>query len=362
MTVSIDANIKDMNSSVMEGASALSDKENYMLNTTTDAIHSGGNNQNIEDYYELLPDVLGQGRFGIVRECIELETGKKFAVKTLRKRPSNQAVLQAEVQLIKLAQGHENILKFVNVFQNDFYMHIITEICHGGRLSDYIVHKFQETTTNSQGTLDGTLFPEGEAACLIDSMLDAVVHLHERNIVHRDLKLENFLFRSSPASSKTNDSNSCCDEYDNANLTLIDFGLATTYRSDVDEPPTSVVGNPLTIAPEVVLNKEDDNCNGYTQACDIWSCGVIAFILLEGRPPFPDNVCTSEEIVDYFKRGKDDLNSDEDYYTDDTKMSLEAKEFLQCLLQRDPRRRWTAQKARKHPWIQKHVSANTTTK
>jgi len=199
----------------------------------------------------------------------------------------------------------------VEVLEDSKYLHLITELCTGGELFDRIIAKSE--------TPEGH-YEEKHAAKLIASILDAIAYCHERQIVHRDLKPENFLFVSK-------------DE--NAPIKIIDFGLSR-YEATKGVMRTKV-GTPYYVAPEV-LRKQ------YTKSCDMWSIGVIAYILPCGYPPFYGD--SDNQIFGSVKAGKFDFPSPEW----DT-ISDEAKDFICCLLKMDASKRLSAAEALNHKWI-----------
>mmetsp|Transcript_84007 Transcript_84007/g.125922 ORF Transcript_84007/g.125922 Transcript_84007/m.125922 type:complete len:360 (-) Transcript_84007:97-1176(-) len=275
--------------------------------------------ESIHTYYQVLPTVIGQGQFGKVRKCIQRSTGQTFAVKSILKSSQAFEEVRQEVELLQHVGAHRGIVSLIDAFEDETYFHIITELCMGGELYDRIVSQMER-----RSGVKKTLFSEAHAASMLYSMLDSVAYLHDKDIVHRDLKPENFLFHDD-------------------NVQLIDFGLATTHDEEYDAPLNRVVGTPFYMAPEVLKKS-------YTKACDIWSMGVMAYILLVGRPPFEGQ--DDEEILAKVRRGVFSLEEEEI----NVEMSDEAKDFIKSLLKRDPRRRLTAEAAMQHPWMAKHLS------
>jgi serine/threonine protein kinase len=224
--------------------------------------------------------------------------------------------LQREVQLLSV-MNHENIMKMVDCYEDDDYIHIVTEKYTGGELFDKIIDN-----TNQDGCLS-----EMEAARIIRQLLSAISYLHENDIVHRDIKPENILFESNDQDSS---------------IRLIDFGLSRTHSQD-DAPMSSPVGTCYYMSPELLKGE-------YNRSTDIWSIGVIAYILLCGYPPFNGN--DDRDIVRAIQRGHYTFVDGWDG------VSIEALDFIKCLLKRDPRRRLTAEEALAHPWL-KSVFATT---
>lgn len=263
--------------------------------------------------YHINPKEIGHGHYGVVRKCMDRENKKWFAIKSIRKSKVGKVdVLKREVALLKECE-HPNIIHLVEVHEDQKYLHLITELCTGGELFDRIIEK----TQSEEGH-----FSERDAAILVRCILDAIAYCHDqKGIVHRDLKPENFLF-----SSKEED----------AVIKIIDFGLSR--HDDMQKGIMNTkVGTPYYVAPEV-LNRE------YTKSCDIWSIGVITYILLCGYPPFYGD--TDNQIFDSVRTGRFDFPS-----PDWDGISENAKDFICSLLRRDPSKRLSASKALEHPWI-----------
>lgn len=263
--------------------------------------------------YHINPKEIGHGHYGVVRKCMDRETKVWYAIKSIRKSKVGKIeVLKREVALLKECE-HPNIIQLVEVHEDQKYLHLITELCTGGELFDRIIEKTQS---------DEGHFSERDAADLVRCILDAIAYCHDqKGIVHRDLKPENFLFSS---------------EEEDAVIKIIDFGLSR--HDDVKAGIMNTkVGTPYYVAPEV-LNRE------YTKNCDIWSIGVITYILLCGYPPFYGD--TDNQIFDSVRTGRFDFPSPD---WDDT--SKEAKNFIGRMLKRDPTQRLGAAEALQHPWI-----------
>ena len=279
-----------------------------------------GQYSNIEDEYNVDPRILGTGQQGTVRECVYRATGCRFAVKSIRK--SDPAVkpdgLSREAALLR-EMRHRSIIRLVDVFEDADYVHLVTDLCQGRELFERIVEK----TSENNGW---PCLAEDEAARTIYQILTAVSYLHERGIVHRDIKPENILFETTDEDSP---------------VKIIDFGLSKRHNEIVDRPMSSIVGTPYYIAPEVLRKR-------YDKSCDLWSVGVITYILLSGYPPF--NGATNHETNESVLRGQ------YEFHAEDWKdISPEAMDFVRRLLQMDPRQRMTAQQASIHPWMVKHA-------
>jgi len=266
--------------------------------------------------YHIDPKELGHGHYGVVRKCMNRETGAWYAVKSIRKsKVSKIEVLKREIEILKEVK-HPHIIELIEVYEDERYLHLITELCTGGELFDRIIAK----TQSAEGH-----FSEHDAAVLVRDILDAIRYCHDKGIVHRDLKPENFLFLT---------------EAEDAPVKIIDFGLSRHDDAEKGIMQTKV-GTPYYVAPEV-LRRE------YTNSCDIWSIGVISYILLCGYPPFYGDSDT--QIFESVRVGKFDFPSPE---WDD--ISDSAKEFVISLLQKNPSSRPTAAQALTHKWLQEQL-------
>lgn len=263
--------------------------------------------------YHIAPREVGHGHYGVVRKCMDRKTREWYAIKSIRKSKVGKIeVLRREVGLLREV-SHPNIIKLVDVYEDVKYLHLITELCTGGELFDRIIAKTQS---------DEGHFSERDAAKIVRCILDAIAYCHDKKqIVHRDLKPENFLFKT---------------EADDADIKIIDFGLSRHDTQNYGVMKTKV-GTPYYVAPEV-LNRE------YTKSCDIWSIGVITYILLCGYPPFyGDN---DNQIFDSVRTGRFDFPR-----PDWDNISSAAKDFICALLRKDPRMRLSAAEALRHRWI-----------
>mmetsp|Transcript_24255 Transcript_24255/g.46474 ORF Transcript_24255/g.46474 Transcript_24255/m.46474 type:complete len:394 (-) Transcript_24255:187-1368(-) len=290
------------------------------LSSVATAISITGEFSNIADEYHIDPRILGTGHHGIVRECIDRASGERFAVKSIRKSdPSVKP--RCLVREIKLLQEMKNssIVQLVDVYEDGDYMHIVTDLCEGGELFEKIIEK-----TSSNNENGAACFAENEAASLLHQILTSVAYMHKRGIVHRDIKPENILFDTKDKDSP---------------IKIIDFGLARKYAGN--RPMTTIVGTPYYIAPEVLRKK-------YDKSCDLWSIGVIAYVMLLGYPPFNGN--NNKEVHDSILRGRCRFPS--------AGLSREARSFVHRLLRKDPRKRSTVEQALNHPWMAKHIKHN----
>jgi calcium-dependent protein kinase len=278
--------------------------------------------QDIAEYYSMNDDteaVLGVGMSGQVRKITRLSDGKVFALKTIVTHDMGEEAreeLQNEIQILK-GLDHPHIGKLYETFEDpNVQIHLVLELCTGGELFDRLMEK--------------KLFREDQTAPLTRNMLRALHYIHCKNIVHRDLKLENWLFRTDQADT---------------DIVLIDFGLSAKFRekeNHEEEHLHSRVGTSYYIAPEV-LNGD------YTSSCDMWSLGVVVYMLLSGTAPFggsDDNQILSSVMKhEYSLTGERWANISDD-----------AKDFIRKLLDPDPETRFTAEQALEHPWVTKDAA------
>ena len=272
----------------------------------------------LKNEYTVQTKILGEGHYGTVRLCNLKKDNREFAVKSINKsRVSKPGMLASEVEIMAKVD-HPNIIKVVDIIDERDSLHIVTELCTGGELFERIIEKSQSSEKS---------FSERDAAKVLKQILDAVHYCHSLKppVVHRDLKPENFLFLS---------------KADDAPIKVIDFGLSKLAPSTNDDIAMAMhtrVGTPYYIAPEV-LRRE------YTVKCDLWSVGVIAYILLCGYPPFyGDN---DREIFKRVAAGKFQFPSPEWDH-----ISKHAKDFVAALLQVDQKKRPTAAEALAHPFL-----------
>jgi calcium-dependent protein kinase len=221
----------------------------------------------LEDKYEILNEI-GSGGFSRCFKVKNRHTGEYYACKELQKKKlSDYEGLMREVNLmIKL--DHPNIIKLYEVYENEKYIYLIMELCTGGELFDKIVEK----------TDQGMQFSEQEAASLFKQMMSAINYCHKNGIVHRDLKPENLLF---------------LNKDDKSPIKVIDFGMSK--RFDSKNFMSEKVGTAYYISPEVLEGH-------YDEKCDIWSAGVILYIIICGYPCF--NGDDDDEIFAAIKKGK----------------------------------------------------------
>ncbi|XWS62875.1 hypothetical protein CRYUN_Cryun06bG0048000 [Craigia yunnanensis] len=264
-----------------------------------------------------LGEEVGRGHFGYTCSAKFKKgefKGQQVAVKVIPKSKMTTAIavedVRREVKILQALTGHNNLVKFYDAFEDHDNVYIVTELCEGGELLDRILAR-------------GGKYSEDDAKAVMLRILNVVAFCHLQGVVHRDLKPENFLYTS---------------KEDNSLLKAIDFGLSDFVRPD--ERLNDIVGSAYYVAPEVLHRS-------YSTEADVWSIGVIAYILLCGSRPF----WARTESGIFRAVLKADPNFNEAPWPS---LSSEAKDFVKRLLNKDPRKRMTAAQALSHPWIQNH--------
>ncbi|EAL48464.2 protein kinase putative [Entamoeba histolytica] len=260
----------------------------------------------VGDY--LLKKEIGKGAFSVVYEAIKKSTNEEVAVKVIDTAKSDPQKLQGEIKILKMVD-HPYIIKLYDVFDgNDGKLYIITDLVKGGELFDRISDK--------------TFYPEDKAKIVVKRLISAIGYLHSMNIVHRDLKPENILLKSPD---------------DDTDVRIADFGFSKMITEDAQILLTAC-GTPVYVAPEVL------NAKGYGMEVDMWSIGVITYVLLCGYPPFFGD--TLGEILSAVCAA--DYDFQEEYWSE---VSNEAIQFISNLLVLEPSLRLTAEEALQDPWL-----------
>ncbi|XP_056133790.1 MAP kinase-interacting serine/threonine-protein kinase 2b isoform X2 [Lampris incognitus] len=258
-----------------------------------------------EDVYRLQEEVLGEGAYARVQTCINLITNKEYAVKIIEKRPGHsRSRVFREVEMLYQCQGHRNILELVEFFEEEDKFYLVFEKLRGGSVLAHI-HKRRH-------------FSEQEASVVVQDIASALDFLHNKGMAHRDLKPENIL----------------CEHEDKC-------------------------GSAEYMAPEVV-EAFSEEATIYDKRCDLWSLGVILYIMLSGYPPFvgrcgggcgwelgePCHTCQNT-LFESIQEGKYEFPA-----KDWAHISLSAKDLISKLLVRDAKNRLSASQVLQHPWVQ----------
>ena len=254
---------------------------------------------------------LGGGHFGTVRRGYRIsEKNKKmkfFAIKSIpmKNLSCNINDLIKEVDIISTLD-HPNIIKFYETFHDDYFFHIVMELCKGKE----IIHQM-----GNYGFIE-----EKKVTCVVFKVLLAIAHCHNRGVTHRDLKPENILFDSMKK---------------DAEIKILDFGLSRKY--DKEQKMHSILGTPYYVAPEVLKGE-------YDEKCDIWSIGAMTYLMLCGEPPFNGN--SNNEI--FKKIVKENIKFKSLLWKN---ISNNAKDFVKICLSKNSNKRPSAQEALNHIWF-----------
>ena len=286
-------------------------KEEKLMVTIDSKVFVGKGSSDPNQIY-IRKNILGRGSFGTVYLVKHRDLTRYFAMKVIKKSTTknkeDEEDLMNEIEILRKLD-HPNILKITDFYSLKNEYNIITEYCQEGEL-------FDEIKANAP-------FSEVLAAWYMNQILSAVCYCHNMNILHRDLKPENILI----VKRQKNGFHP---------IKIIDFGTAKVFKKEKNEH--LLIGSAYYIAPEVLSRN-------YTELCDLWSCGVIMYILLTGRPPF--NGLNEEEIMKKIKEGTYDMTR----YPWGI-ISDDAKDLIKGLLQVNPKKRFTAKQALEHKWFQ----------
>ncbi|XP_078000157.1 serine/threonine-protein kinase 33-like isoform X1 [Glandiceps talaboti] len=257
---------------------------------------------------------LGQGSFGKVIEATRTEDGTRWAIKIVNKEKAGSSavkLLEREVAILKRV-NHKHIIHLEEIFETAKRMYLVMELCDAGELQTL----FKERST----------FTAEETRTLIARLASAISYLHKNDIVHRDIKLENILLSTDPLKPE-----------DKFNIKVTDFGLSVV-KGNVNSALQDFCGTPMYMAPEVIMGRS------YTQQCDNWSIGVIAFCLISGIPPFHGK--DEDSLYENIKKGELDFSAEPWSAVNEA-----AKDAISGLLKVDPAHRLTAREMTDHPWI-----------
>jgi len=302
-------------------------------------------NSTFQDLYHLTGEVLGQGAYASVRACKSVWTDIEYAVKIIDKVPGHsRARVFKEIEMFHHCKGRENIIQLIEYFEEPDRFYLVFEKINGGQLLDHIQNRVK--------------FTEKEASLVIKDLASALQFLHKKGIAHRDLKPENVL---------------CLypDQLVPVKLCDFDLGSGIKFNSTVTSPISTPalltpVGSAEFMAPEVVEAFMDDTERDlvYDKRCDLWSLGVITYILLCGYPPFsgncgeacgwnqgePCNAC-QELLFHSIQEGWYEF-PDAEW----APMSPEARDLISKLLVKDPQSRLSAEMVLAHPWVRDGAS------
>ncbi|KAM3841220.1 MAP kinase-interacting serine/threonine-protein kinase 1 isoform 1-T1 [Vipera latastei] len=294
-----------------------------------------------EDLYKLTAEMLGEGSYAKVQGALSLQTGKEYAVKIIEKNAGHsRSRVFREVETLYQCQGNKNILELIEFFEDNVRYYLVFEKLRGGSILTHIQKQKH--------------FNEREASQVVRDIACALDFLHTKGIAHRDLKPENILCESPNKVSPVK----ICD---------FDLGSGVKLNSactPISTPElTTPCGSVEYMAPEVV-EVFTEEATFYDKRCDLWSLGVILYIMLSGYPPFVGNcgtdcgwdrgevckVCQSK-LFESIQEGKYEF-PDKDW----SSISGEAKDLISKLLVRDAKLRLGAAQVLEHSWVQGHAS------
>ncbi|XP_030888390.1 MAP kinase-interacting serine/threonine-protein kinase 1 isoform X2 [Leptonychotes weddellii] len=290
-----------------------------------------------EDMYKLTSELLGEGAYAKVQGAVSLQNGKEYAVKIIEKQAGHsRSRVFREVETLYQCQGNKNILELIEFFEDDTRFYLVFEKLQGGSILAHIQKQKH--------------FNEREASRVVRDVATALDFLHTKGIAHRDLKPENILCESPEKVSP---------------VKICDFDLGSGVKLNNSCTPittpelTTPCGSAEYMAPEVVEVFRDE-ATFYDKRCDLWSLGVVLYIMLSGYPPFVGHCGTDcgwdrgevcrvcqNKLFESIQEGKYEF-PDKDW----AHISSEAKDLISKLLVRDAKQRLSAAQVLQHPWVQ----------
>ncbi|XP_077243637.1 calcium-dependent protein kinase 2-like [Tasmannia lanceolata] len=272
--------------------------------------------EDVKSFYTLGKE-LGRGQFGVTYLCTENSTGLSYACKSISKRKliskNDKEDIKREIHIMQHLTGQPNIVEFKGAYEDKQSVHLVMELCAGGELFDRIIAKGH--------------YSERAAATICRAVVNVVHICHFMGVMHRDLKPENFLLAS---------------KEEGALLKATDFGLSVFIEEG--KVYRDIVGSAYYVAPEVLRRS-------YGKEIDIWSAGVILYILLSGVPPFWAE--TEKGIFDAILQGDIDFKSDPW-----PSISNSAKDLVRRMLTKDPKKRISSGQVLEHPWLKEGGEAS----
>jgi calcium/calmodulin-dependent protein kinase I len=265
----------------------------------------------------IIKEKLGQGSFATVKRCIRKEDKAEFALKIIQKKDLKAAdldLISEEVEIMHKVK-HPNCVQLYDYYEGKSNFYMVIEYLSGGELFDQIVKE--------------GCYSERDTASVIRKTMGALKYLHSIGIVHRDLKPENMIYKS-PCVLRPDGT------WSTPEILITDFGLAS--HQETGSKMSTACGTPGYVAPEVLLNRP------YGPSVDVWSMGVILYILLSGYPPFYDE--NTNALYKQIMTGAYDFPAQ--YWAD---VSDSAKNLIRGMLMVDPDKRLTPQQILDDPWV-----------
>ncbi|XP_007256339.2 serine/threonine kinase 17a like [Astyanax mexicanus] len=264
------------------------------------------------NYYDLVGRELGRGKFAVVKKCVEKATGKEYAAKFLRKRRKGKSCredIMNEIAVLESAKANQYVVGLHEVYETSNEIILVLECAAGGEIFDQCVGDSDEA------------FTEKDVIRLARQILTGVAFLHKKNVVHLDLKPQNILL-------------TCTQPL--GDIRIVDFGLSRHVNSTSEV--REIVGTPEYVAPEILDYEK------ISTATDMWSIGVLMYVMLTGESPFLGN----DNQETYLNISQVNVDYSQDVFHG---ISSLAVDFIKSLLHKNPADRATAEQCLQHPWL-----------
>ncbi|KAG8446635.1 hypothetical protein GDO86_014184 [Hymenochirus boettgeri] len=262
--------------------------------------------------YRLEGKELGRGKFAVVKKCVELSTSKEYAAKFLRKRRKGEdcrSDIINEIAILEMATFSPYVVDLHEVYETNSEIILVMEYAAGGEIFNQCVADQDEA------------FTEKDVIRLIHQILQGVLHLHRNNVVHLDLKPQNILLTSSKPLG---------------DIRIVDFGLSR--KVDSVKEVREILGTPEYVAPEIL------NYEPISTATDMWSVGVLTYVMLTGVSPFQGD--TKQQT--FLNISQVNVQYTQEEFDGISKLAVE---FIKSLLIKNPRKRISADQCLQHPWL-----------
>ena len=281
---------------------------------------------------------IGKGSFGEVFITSKAGTKELFATKKVKKSmvmdEKVKKYFNNELFILKNV-NHPNIVKLYDIKQtlNNFYL--VFDLCNGGGLSNCL-ERYKKKH-------DGKPFPENIVQHLMKQIVSGMKYLHNKKILHRDIKLDNILVKFETDEDKDN------DNYFKATIKIIDFGFARYLEND--SLAQSILGSPINMDPKILMKMrkiENNQSFGYDQKADIWSLGTVCYELLIGAPPF--DASSYDDLVSKLQKGSYKIPNQ-------LNLSKQSISFINAMLQFDPQQRYDINQLAAHEFLNKDCNS-----
>lgn len=273
------------------------------------------------NYYDLVGRELGRGKFAVVKKCVEKATGKEYAAKFLRKRRKGKSCredIMNEIAVLESAKANQYVVGLHEVYETSKEIILVLECAAGGEIFDQCVGDSDEA------------FTEKDVIRLARQILTGVAFLHKKNVVHLDLKPQNILL-------------TCTQPL--GDIRIVDFGLSRHVNSTSEV--REIVGTPEYVAPEILDYEK------ISTATDMWSIGVLTYVMLTGESPFLGN----DNQETYLNISQVNVDYSQDVFHG---ISSRAVDFIKSLLHKNPTDRATAEQCLQHPWLNEQADEQET--